>query len=224
MANLFRSRLVLNVLLMALLSSPFLAAAQEIRFADSARIFNTRRIIVNYNGTLAAGSWGLASVAAGAVGMATAKQENWKAFHATNLAFGASEMLFSGVSLLSCRSQIKKHPETQEAYRLFKRARSTHLYGICADVACVAIGEYVIAKAKDVPATEARNRGIGQAMVLQGVGMLIFDNIMYRVHSRYNSRWGDLMDNFNFIGSGIGFNYTIPLKKRVAVNSPQYQY
>jgi hypothetical protein len=44
--------------------------------------------------------------------------------------------------------------------------------------------------------------GFGRSVAIQGVFLLLFDNVMYASHMRRNSKWRQLLDEIQITGSG----------------------
>ncbi len=187
--------------------------AQELHFGDTIKAYNRARIITNIHGMQFLGAFGAANAAAGGIGYFTAKQDEWKYFHEMNAAWGIVNTGIAIYGLSRASMQAKEKLNYKTAYNNYKRDKRIFLINIGLDAAYVAAGAGLVQYANTDKSNPARFRGFGKSIVMQGVSLLIFDNIMYRAHLKYNSRWAQILDEMSFTGNGIGFNYTIQPRK-----------
>lgn len=182
--------------------------AQEIVFKDSIVVYNKHRIDVDVAGTKALGIWGLSNIALGGAGYFTARQDEWKYFHGMNAIFGVVNTGIAAINLGRARKQMADKPDYRLYYGQYLADKRLYLTYVGTDVLFVCAGTGLIAysnKAKENPALYS---GFGRSIAIQGVARLLFDNIMYAAHNRYNVRWLRLIDAMRFSSNGIGFNCT----------------
>lgn len=169
------------------------------------------------------GCFGVANAVAGGVGYFTAKQDEWKYFHEMNAAWGIVNAGLATYRLSRARKQAKAKLDYTVAYDNYRRDKRIFIINIGLDAAYVAVGAGLAQYAKTDKSNPALFTGFGRSIVLQGVSLLIFDNIMYRAHLKYNSRWAQLLDEMHFTGNGIGFNYTFHVGKPIQPTALNFQ-
>ncbi len=183
----------------------FCANAQEISFKDTVRAYDHARITTNAQGMVVLGGWGIANVAAGSIGYFAAQNDGWKHFHEMNLAWGAVNTGLAAVGYWSARRQARQKPDASRAYHLYLRDKRTFLIGVGLDAAYLAAGAILVNQANSDPAHADQYRGYGRSIVVQGLFLLAFDNIMLASHIKYNSRWAVILNEMRFTGNGISF-------------------
>jgi hypothetical protein len=182
------------------------AHAQEISFRDSAALYNFQRIKKNFEGKRVLLTWGLANVAEGGIGYFVARQDEWKGFHAMNAGWGILNACGGFIGMQKALRQSHTKVDYRQAYNQYIHDKRHYLLSACFDVVCMA-GGVALTKSADNMANPAVMRGFGKSLTIQGIGLLLFDNVMYGAHVANNEKWARLMDEIRFTGGGVGFNY-----------------
>jgi len=149
--------------------------------------YNTEREALTRRGLNVLGGWALANVAGGTVGALTAEGEA-KYFSQMSLGWGAVNLALVAASRLSKSSSAPTdRPGTVRAQLA---TENLFLLNNGLDVAYVATGFYLLeqAKTQDTPEATARSRGYGQALLVQGGFLFLFDGLMYAAHHRHGNR------------------------------------
>ena len=179
--------------------------AQEVSFKDSVTLYNRERIATNKRGMTVLAGMGLASMAAGGVGYFSAQQDEWKHFHEMNVLWGAVNTGIAVMGLRGVRKEISAGYNYKQAYDRYRSNKKLYLINAGLDVLYIAGGialnEYGHSTTKD----QAMYLGFGRSVAIQGIALLLFDNIMFASHHRKNSKWQILMYDIRFTGNGIGF-------------------
>lgn len=198
------------LLFISLLSASF-THAQTVLVSpkDSIRILNDKRIKINTTGMEVLGAWGIANIAEGGIGYFSAKQDTWKAFHEMNAIWGVINTGIAVAGFSGARRELEKKYNTNQSYDRYKATKKLFLINAGLDVVYIGIGaglyEYSQSKSNKNPTVYD---GFGKSFVLQGVFLLLFDNTMFALHNRSNSRWLQAMQEIQFTGKGIGFVHT----------------
>jgi hypothetical protein len=185
--------------------------AQEIHFADTIKEYNSARIHINHTGAYVIGGWGIANIAVGAIGLSVTKQDELRGFYFMDMLYGVIDAGRATGGIIQARGQGRRKLDYKGAYKDYAKDKKFYLVDMIVDVTVTGVGVAVVQINKPNTSHNSSTdiyRGIGKALVLQGVAHLAFDNIMYRAHLNYNSRWAQLLDEMRFTGNGIGFNYT----------------
>ena len=184
------------------------ANAQEISFKDTIAAYNDQRISTNKTGMIVLGSWGVANIVAGGVGYFTAKQDEWKYFHEMNMVWGVVNVSIAAYSLSGVRKELAARLNYRQSYDLYQANKKLYLVNASLDLLYIAVGVGLVELSATVKNNEAIYRGFGKSIALQGVFLLLFDNVMYAAHQRNNSKWYRIMNEINVSGTGIGFSHT----------------
>ena len=177
----------------------------QISFTDTVKEYNKQRIIINLKGSEALGIWGIANIVVGGVGAPIAKDDEWKYFHGTNAAFGALNTGVAAYMLLRCKKQSREKASGSKAYKDYRSDRKALLVNMGLDAAYMGAGALLVQNANTIGGNPAMYRGIGRSLVVQGVFLMAFDNIMFSAQQKYHSRWAQLLDEMRFTGTGLGF-------------------
>ena len=198
-----------QLVVLLLLSLASATHAQEISFKDTIAAYNSHRIQVNKAGMQVLGGWGLLNVAAGGVCALTAQNDEWKYFNEMNVLWGAVNAGIAAFGLAGVRKELNTRLTSGQAYQRYVSNKRTYLINIGLDVVYigggVALNEY--ARGKSVSDHDLY-AGFGKSVAIQGIFLLLFDNMMFAAHQRYNSRWFTIMNELRFTGNSIGFSHT----------------
>ncbi|MCP1381924.1 DUF6992 family protein [Runella salmonicolor] len=166
-----------------------------------------RQARLQRTGTWTLAGWSLANLAVS--GIAIGKAEgSARYFHEMNLYWNAVNVGIAGAGLLSLRK--KSPPPTlsstvKEHYTLQK----TLLFNSGLDVAYITSGFWLLDKSKTETTVTRQNRfrGFGQAVVVQGGFLLIFDVTNYLLHRSDNARLHQLLDKVSLNGNGVTLQF-----------------
>jgi len=187
------------------------AHAQVISFKDTIATYNLQRIRLNTTGTRVLATWGIANMAAGAIGYAAHPQEDeWKYFHAMNAGWGAVNTVIATAGMLRSRSELRNVPGADKAYKRYKNNKRLYLVNSGLDVAYIVTGIAMSRHGQNGKTTNpALYTGFGNSITLQGVALLLFDNFMYAAQLRNNSNWYRIINEIRLSGNSIGINHTL---------------
>jgi hypothetical protein len=151
--------------------------------------------------------WSVANLAVSGIAMGQA-QGSTKYFHEMNLYWNAVNVGIAGMGLLSLR---KKHasPTVSSAVKEHYTLQKSLLLNTGLDFAYVTSGFWLMDKSKTEidPIRNNRFRGFGQAVVVQGGFLLVFDLTNYFIHRSDNPRLHRLLDQVSLDGSGISMKF-----------------
>jgi hypothetical protein len=182
--------------------------AQEISFKDTLAAYNSARIRTNNTGMKVLAGMGIASMAAGGAGYFAAQQEEWRYFHEMNVMWGAVNTGIALFGIAGVKKEMNAKYSYNQAYNRYRSNKKLYLINAGLDVLYIAGGvglnEYGRSAGRDKPIFQ----GFGKSIAVQGIALLLFDNVMFAAHHRNNSKWYILMSDLRFIGNGIGFVHT----------------
>ena len=201
----------MNIRYIILVALFFLAErtqAQVISFKDTVAKYNEARMRINKTGMKVLGAWGIASIADGGIGYFTAKKDEWKYFHEMNAAWGLINTGIAAISLSRARKEAAGRINYEDAYVRYKATKKLYLINAGLDVVYIAAGVGLVKYSESAKNNPEIWSGFGKSVVIQGVFLLIFDNVMYTSHARYNSLWFRLMNEIHVSNTGIGVNHS----------------
>ena len=200
-----------NIILLLLIVGISSTATAQISFSDTIHAYNKARIITNAKGMGVLGSWGVLNMAAGGIGYFTAKQNEWKYFHEMNAIWGVANIGIAGLGYRHAKKEMATKTDASKAWANYKRDKKIYLINMGLDVVYTGIGAGLVQLSKNDKTNPEMYRGFGKSLAIQGMFLLVFDNIMLASHNKYSYRWVRIIDELRFTGSGIGFNYTFPV-------------
>lgn len=161
-----------------------LAQSQDFNTSD----FNQSKNRITKNGMYVLGGWGMANVIGSGIGAFTTEGET-QAFHQMNVGWGAINTGIAALSLMGSKnaktdlSQVETIKQLEATKRLF-------LFNAALDVAYIATGAYMVEKSKSIDDTKRSDQlsGFGKSFILQGAGLMIFDAVMYSIHTKNGKR------------------------------------
>ena len=126
-------------------------------------------------------AWGGANVLAGGVGALTADDVRARQFHLMNAGWGAVNLALGAFGRRSARRDAAAGRSAEDAYADLRRTEKILLFNAGLDLGYVAAGAYLVERSRRPGSeTQARDRGWGQAIILQGVALFAFDLLAYR--------------------------------------------
>lgn len=184
------------------------ARGQALSFKDTVATYNSERISVNRTGMKVLGGWGLVSIAAGGVGYFTARDDEWKYFHGMNVLWGAVNTGIAAFGLAGVRKEMAAKLNYQQAYDRYRSNKRLYLINAGLDVLYIGTGIALNEYGNSAKNDAAMFKGFGKSIAIQGIVLLLFDNVMYAAHQRSNSKWFTLMSEIRFTGNSVGFIHT----------------
>lgn len=181
---------------------------QELSFSDSVKKYNDQRIAINKTGLEVQGAWGIANIAAGSIGYFGAKDGEGKYFSEMNGIFGLLNTGLSVAGLNMVKKQLTQKITYGESYNRYCTDKKIYLIGAGIDVIFIGAGFGLSAYGSSAKSSADVYTGFGKSLALQGVFLLLFDNIMLLEHNRNTNKWYRIMDELHFTNNRVGFNYS----------------
>lgn len=169
---------------------------------NSLAIFNQQKQQITRNGMLVLGGWAFSNVAYGAIAGAKATGSN-RYFHQMNLIWGGINLGLSTLGYLgSKKSATLGAGQTLRQQSLVEK---TFIFNVGLDVAYMVGGAYLKEKANNKPLDYDRLKGYGNSIIIQGAALLLFDGIMFAIHSHHGKKiYNQAGLQLAVTGNGIG--------------------
>jgi hypothetical protein len=182
--------------------------AQEISFKDTIAAYNSQRLHINRTGMEVLGAWGIVNIAGGGIGYFTAKQDKWKYFQEMNFFWGVINTGIAASGFAGVRKEMQKKMTADQAYDRYQATKKLYLINIGLDVVYIGTGVILTSAGNNNKRNGDILNGFGKSVALQGVFLLLFDNVMFASHQRNNSNWFRIMNEIHVSGTGVGINHT----------------
>ncbi|MBA3828946.1 MAG: hypothetical protein H0X33_08415 [Taibaiella sp.] len=197
----------MRTILTFFLSVCFLPVVAQYALHSSFDSLNTIRIHTNQKGMKVLGTWGVANIIEGGIGIATAKNNEWKSFHEMNLAWGAVNTGIAIAGYFGARKELDKKVTCSQALQNYESYKRLYLINAGLDIVYTGAGLVCIEHAKNTTLNKDTWNGFGKSLVIQGAFLFVFDNIMFASHQKRNTQWYKLLQGVCLSGNGIGMNY-----------------
>jgi hypothetical protein len=190
--------------LIALLSA-LVEASSALAQSPTLDAFNRDRLRLNQRGLTVLGTWAAGNLLANGLLLNGATGRD-RAFYQMNLAWGAVNLTLAGAGIWAGRRQKSEGLSAYESLKKQHAVEQVFLVNTALDVAYVAGGVYLTERgnSRPDPALGERLRGQGQAIVLQGAFLFLFDGVMYAVHRRHVNRNRSFWQRLDVADSGVG--------------------
>ncbi|MGM0478956.1 MAG: DUF6992 family protein [Bacteroidota bacterium] len=168
--------------------------------------YAARQEVIEHRSMITLAGWGGSNLVIGGIGWATAEGEA-KYFHQMNAAWGAINL---GIALPS----LLRHQETADSHQsIIQRQYTTEkilLLNTGLDAAYVSTGFLLRSLAHKNPSSAEQLEGFGNAVLVQGGFLLLFDLTQYFIHQNHRKKQPDAFwGNLSMSPNGIGLRYTI---------------
>jgi hypothetical protein len=164
--------------------------------------FNTKRITDSKTDMLILGSWALGNMAVSGILLANTEGGVAKGYHQMNIGWNAVNLTIAGLGYLAA---MKSNPASfdlfssiDEHYKLQK----IFLFNAGLDVGYMAAGAYVMERSKSSLKNPEQLKGFGQAIIINGAFLFVFDLANYFIQSGQNDKIKLLLT-----GNGMGLSY-----------------
>ena len=149
-------------------------------------------------------SWAAANIAGGTTAYFLAKDREWKYFHEMNV-FWNTVNLGLGISGLLMERKSKTDLNMDQSLKAQKRVERIFLVNSGLDL--IYIGSGLAMRQLQNAKNPERMKGYGNALILQGSFLLLFDGVEYFLHRSNGYRYKTSKLSFNFDGNSVGLSY-----------------
>ena len=170
--------------------------------------FNKERERMSRTGLKVLAGYSAANIIYGSIAAGQATGSN-KYFHEMNAIWNGITLGITGIGFLTAKKEgtltySESLTKQQNIEKLF-------LFNAGLDVAYIAGGAYLKERAKTTTKNPERLKGYGESVVLQGGVLLLFDGIMYALHSKHGKVLNKMGENIKFTSTGNGIGLVVKL-------------
>ncbi len=194
-----------------LVAGPVLAGntlwAQQVTSSSKLQVFSEQRISHQKTLGLTLGAFALANIAVGAVAAGQTSGETTY-FHRMNVYWNLVNLGLAGAGLLGSRKRSADPESLADAVRQHENIKQLLMINAGLDVAYVAGGAYLRARAESHPDNADQLRGYGKAIMVQGGFLFAFDLVNYFIFKKR----GDQQERWLLSAGPSGAGLVIPIR------------
>jgi hypothetical protein len=167
--------------------------------------FNEQRLDYNQKGMLILSSWAIGNMALSTFRLQANNPET-QAYHQMNLAWNAINLAIAGFGYYSATNASADLSLTESLLEQNKISKIL-LFNAALDLGYMVGGVYLMERSKNSEQSE-RLKGFGQAVIVNGGFLLIFDSIMYYMHANHESSvLIPLLENIQISTNSVGLRW-----------------
>jgi hypothetical protein len=167
--------------------------------------FNEQRLDYNQKGMLILSSWAIGNMALSTFRLQAYNPET-QAYHQMNLAWNAINLAIAGFGYYSATNASADLSLTESLLEQNKISKIL-LFNAALDLGYMVGGVYLMERSKNSEQSE-RLKGFGQAVIVNGGFLLIFDSIMYYMHANHESSvLIPLLENIQISTNSVGLRW-----------------
>ena len=169
---------------------------------NSLTAFAQHRISYNKKGMLLLGGWSATNIIVSAFASKTNNQQAHY-FHNMNLMWNSVNLALATVGYISAGKETTNNLTLSNVLNHQNKTEKLFLFNTGLDVAYVIAGFYLKERGNS-NINPAKLKGYGDAVVMQGGFLLLFDAIMYAVHNKHGKDLNNFTDKVQLVASPLG--------------------
>ncbi len=199
---LFCLEMLKRFLILIALNIAFFALSQS----NDWKSYASHQESIEHQSMITLASWGGTNILVGAVGWATSEGQT-KYFHQMNAAWGAINL---GIALPALLREQPLPASRQSTIQRQYKTEKILLLNSGLDVAYLSTGFLLKSLAYKNPSSHQQLQGFGNAILVQGSFLFIFDLTQYFIHQNHrNNQTNQFWGNLSMSSQGLGLRYTI---------------
>lgn len=165
-------------------------------------MFEQQRINYNKKGMLLLGSWSATNIIVSAF---ASKTDNQKVhyFHQMNVLWNSVNLVLATAGYIGATKETTNNITLSNVLNHQNKTEKLFLFNTGLDVAYVTGGFYLKERANS-KINPAKLKGYGDAVIVQGGFLLLFDAIMYAVHNKHGKALTSFTDKVQLTGTAAG--------------------
>lgn len=177
---------------------------------DSLQSFNYMRNNITLNGMKVLGSWGIVNLTAGTIGWAGANEGSInKNFYQMNTFWGAINLGVAALGFAGAKKNLQKHLIETEILKTQNKIERIFIINGGLDFAYIGTGIFLRTRGNE--RNDTKLKGYGSSVILQGIFLLVFDGIMYKLQRTNGNKLRYFLEknSVTFSGNNIGIIHTL---------------
>ncbi len=163
--------------------------------------FNTKRIKDSKTDMMILGGWALGNMAVSGILLGNTEGVT-KGYHQMNIGWNAVNLTIAGFGYLAA---MKSNPAAFDLFGSINehyKIQKIFIFNAGLDVGYMAAGAYVIERSKSTLKNPEQIKGFGQAIIVNGAFLFVFDLANYFIQSSHNDKIKLLLT-----GNGMGLSF-----------------
>lgn len=177
-------------------------APTDLQPVKDLELFNSKRLQINRTGMITLGAWAVGNFLAGGIGWS--RHDGSKMyFHQGNVMWNTVNLALAGFGLYGA---MHAEPASFDLFQTITEQYSMEkllLFNAGLDIGYIATGFFLMERGRHVSKHSDRFKGYGQALILQGGFLFLFDIILFAVHNHHGRALQGLVPVINATGEGI---------------------
>ena len=180
-----------------------LIISTQAKSQDTLSNFNQKRNQINQTGMKVLGGWAIANIAIGSVGFYKTKGAT-KYFHQMNIFWNVVNLGIATAGFYGAKEASNKQYSIEQSIQEQHKTERILLINAGLDMAYVAGGWYL--NRRGISKSSDRLHGYGNAIILQGAFLLLFDSSMFAIQRHHEKTVETFLNKVQvgFIGNQIG--------------------
>ena len=159
----------------------FSAYSQEV---TELAAFNHQRLSINQTGMMTLGTWAVGNFIVSGIGWHRNKGSSMY-FHQGNVMWNTVNLTLAGFGLYGAWTAIPESIGLAQTISEHYSMEKILLFNAGLDVGYMATGLFLMERARHIEKQAERFKGYGQALIVQGGFLFLFDLIMFAVHNHH---------------------------------------
>ena len=164
--------------------------------------FEQQRIKYNKKGMLLLGSWSATNIIISGLASKTNNQQAHY-FHNMNMMWNSVNLALATVSYISAGKETTNNLTLSNVLNHQNKTEKLFLFNTGLDVAYVTAGFYLKERGNS-NLNPAKLKGYGDAVIMQGGFLLLFDAVMYAVHNKHGKNLNNFTDKVQLVAGPLG--------------------
>jgi len=191
-----------HLLLSFIFAAFAMKAIAQLPTTEQLHDFNKKRNTITSRGLDVLGGWALANTATSGIMYFNSKGSD-RAFHQMNVAFNGVNIIIVGASLLP---KQKNDLDLSKTLQWQSNSEATYIANAALDLVYASVGLYLTEKAKNDMKHHDRWNGWGDALIMNGSFLFLFDTTMFTLHKHHGKQLYRMMDKVSVGTSGLGLH------------------
>ena len=183
-----------NILLICLVAASLSAFSQK----EVLLKFEKERTGYTKKSMMVLGGWSAANIIVSAFATKTHNRE-MRYFHQMNVQWNAINLVFAGLGYWGANKENISNPTLLSVLKHQSKTEKTYIFNTALDLAYIAGGLYMTERSKS-RTDPAKLKGYGNAIMLQGGFLFVYDAVNYFVHNKHGKQLNGLVEKLELSG------------------------
>lgn len=171
--------------------------------------FEQKRVKMTKNAMLTLGGWSAVNITVSAFATKTTNRE-MRYFHQMNVMWNSINLGIAALGYWGAGKENIKNPTLRSVLKHQSTSEKTFLLNAGLDAAYIGAGLYLTERSKSRQ-DPAKLKGYGNAIMVQGGFLLLFDAVNYMIHNKHGKQLNKMLDKVQLTSGPGAFSLTYQL-------------